>query len=421
MSKIGPTRRVVLSTASALLAGACSSRPGSIRTSTRGTAIVVGAGAFGGWTAWSLGTRGIRVTLVDTGGPGNERSSSGGETRLMREDYGANELYMRLAIRAFALWRKYQAEWKTRLYTETGRLLMVSSGGLADLEERAARLRRNNVQAELLGPDELGRRWPQMFTADVAGALYNPRAALMHARDACRAVAAAFVSTGGELLLARARPRHRDHRRIDVELDDGTRLSADMIVFACGPWLRSLFPSLFSQRLRVIRRDVMFFGTPADDPAFSLPNLPTWGFEGEQDDPMHRSASTAFSKYFGFPDVDGLGFKVCPIDQHVEVDPDTLDRRVAQRTIDEARAYLAYRFPRLAGQPVVRTRVCQTTDTDTADFVIDRHPEWENVWIAGGGSGHAFKHGPAIGEYLAARLVDGKVDRELDQAFRIRT
>lgn len=419
MSKRGPTRRVVLSTAGALFAGACALRS-SIGASTRGAAIVVGAGAYGGWTAWALAARGMRVTLIDTGGPGNERSSSGGETRLMREDYGANELYMRLAIRSFALWRKYQAEWKTRLYTETGRLLMVSSGVIADLEERAARLRRNNVPVELLGSAELSRRWPQMFTGDVAGALYNPRAALMHAREACGAVAAAFVSKGGELLRARARPRRREHRRCEVELDDGTRLSADMIVFACGPWLKALFPALFSQRLRVIRRDVMFFATPANDLAFSLPNLPTWGFEGEQDDPMHRSASTSFSKYYGFPDVDGHGFKVCPIDEATEVDPDTLDRRVTRRTIDEASAYLAYRFPRLAGRPVVRTRVCQTTDTDTADFVIDRHPEWQDVWIAGGGSGHAFKHGPAIGEYLAARLVDGKIDPELDQAFRIR-
>jgi glycine/D-amino acid oxidase-like deaminating enzyme len=362
----------------------------------------------------------VRVTLVDAYGPGNERSSSGGETRLMREDYGDRELYMRLAIRAFALWRKYQAQWKTRLFTETGRLLMASSGAIAALQERASRLRRNNVATELLGPDELSRRWPQMFTADTAGALYNPKAALLHARDDCRAVAAALVSAGGKLLVARARPRRRDHRACEVEFNDGTRLSADIIVFACGPWLKTLFPALFSHRFRVIRRDVLFFGTPANDPAFSLPNLPTWGFEDERDDPMHRSASTSFSAYYGFPDLEGRGVKVCPIDKDVEADPDTLDRRVAQTTIDAARAFLAHRFPRLAGQPVVGTRVCQTTDTSTADFVIDRHPEWENVWIAGGGSGHGFKHGPAIGEYLAARIVDGKVDQELDEAFRLR-
>ena len=81
------------------------------------------------------------------------------------------------------------------------------------------------------------------------------------------------------------------------------------------------------------------------------------------------------------------------------------------RDIDAARAFLAERFPGLAGAPLVESRVCQYENTSTGDFLIDRHPDFENVWLVGGGSGHGFKHGPAVGEHVCA-LIEGKADVE---------
>lgn len=108
---------------------------------------------------------------------------------------------------------------------------------------------------------------------------------------------------------------------------------------------------------------------------------------------------------YGFPNLETRGLKVA-FDKHgPPFDPDRDDRFVRSAKIHEARDYVAERFPALASAPVVETRVCQYENTSNGDFLIDRHPDFENVWLAGGGSGHGFKHGPAVGEYVAARVL----------------
>ena len=375
--------------------------------------VVVGAGAFGSWTAWFLREAGARVTLVDAYGPGNARASSGGETRLMRQDYGATEIYMRMAIRAYEHWRRYQDEWGVRLFTETGRLIMATPGGQQELDTRKARLERNGVETQVFGVDELRRRWPQIESSDVAGGLFNPRCALLHAREACREVANRFVASGGTYRVGRARLDPNGGARLShVTLEDGTRIATESVVFACGPWLKTLFPSVLGERLAVIRRDVFFIGTPAGDARFSHPRLPTWGVIG----PTEDKASLAF---YGFPDVDGRGVKVCPTNERNEFDPDRDDRRVNPYQAQRAYDYVARRFPGLRGQPIVETRACQVTNTADSHFLVDRHPNVENVWLVGGGSAHGFKHGPAMGQYVAARVLNSETVPEYDQTFAL--
>jgi len=107
------------------------------------------------------------------------------------------------------------------------------------------------------------------------------------------------------------------------------------------------------------------------------------------------------------PDLESRGFKIAN-DRHGEaVDPDTQSRLPSAEGIATARKYLARRFPALKDAPVVETRVCQYENTSNGDFLIDRHPAFENVWLVGGGSGHGFKHGPSLGEYVAARVKQG--------------
>lgn len=110
---------------------------------------------------------------------------------------------------------------------------------------------------------------------------------------------------------------------------------------------------------------------------------------------------------YGMPDLETRGLKIA-IDRHGErVDPDRQSRVVSTHGVETARWYIAKRFPDLRDAPIVDTRVCQYENTCNGDFLIDRHPQMENVWFVGGGSGHGFKHGPAVGEYIAAQVVDG--------------
>jgi glycine/D-amino acid oxidase-like deaminating enzyme len=175
-----------------------------------------------------------------------------------------------------------------------------------------------------------------------------------------------------------------------VQTQSGRRVAAGNYVFACGPWLPKLFPGLLRDRIHPSRQEVFFFGPPTNARLFSPEALPIWiDFKDEA---------------YGFPDLENRGVKVA-IDRHgPPFDPDSGERVVTSQGLVEVRNYLARRMPGLKDAPVVETRVCQYENTSNGDFLIDRHPEYENVWLVGGGSGHGFKHGPVVGEYVAARL-----------------
>jgi sarcosine oxidase len=178
-----------------------------------------------------------------------------------------------------------------------------------------------------------------------------------------------------------------------VQTKQGEPINAGQFVFACGAWLGQIFPNDLGSRIFPSRQEVFFFGIPAGETRFAPPSLPTWLFQEDL--------------VYGMPDIEGRGLKIA-FDEHGErVDPDTQSRIVTPEMTKSVREYVARRFPDLRDAPIVETRVCQYENTSSGDFLIDRHPEMENLWFAGGGSGHGFKHGPAVGEYLAGRLLDG--------------
>src|SRR5438874_2637349 len=88
---------------------------------------VIGAGAFGGWTALHLRRGGAEVTLVDAWGPGNSRASSGGETRVIRTVYGATRQYVEMAARALTLWAEWDRTAREQFYRRTGVLWMTGA------------------------------------------------------------------------------------------------------------------------------------------------------------------------------------------------------------------------------------------------------------------------------------------------------
>jgi glycine/D-amino acid oxidase-like deaminating enzyme len=359
--------------------------------STKIHVVVVGAGAFGGWTALYLLRSGARVTLLDAWGAGNSRSSSGGETRVIRGAYGPDQPYTKLAARAMEMWKEHEAQWKRKFFYPIGVLWMVEGAG--EFERGSLPLLKDaGIPFEQLAVGEMARRWPQINFQGISWGIYEPHSGYLLARASAQAVVDQFVAEGGEYRQAAVTSQDlEDGGRKELTLSDGTKLTADRYVFACGPWLGKLFPQTVGPHFVATKQDVFFFGTPAGDQRFDESEIPVWADHGEH-------------FMYGIPGNQGRGFKLADDTRGPKFDP-TLGERIIDGTrLDEARHYLAHRFPGMKGVPLVESRVCQYEDTADHNFIIDRHPANANVWIVGGGSGHGFKHGPALGE-MVARLV----------------
>jgi sarcosine oxidase len=360
--------------------------------------LVVGAGVFGAWTAWQLARRGQRVLLVDAYGPGNSRASSGGESRIIRMGYGADELYTRWAMRSLVRWKELFAETakSPALFHETG-VLWLANKECAGFNDMTAVLTRCNVPFEALTSSAIAQRYPQFSSRDLNSGILEMESGVLMGRRAVIAVLERALSLGVEYHQAQVRPSNaadvRSSRVNAISTCDGERISAGQFIFACGAWLGKIFPEILGPRIFPSRQEVFFFGLPPGDRQFSAGSLPTWLIQADE--------------VYGMPSLEWRGFKIAFDGHGQRVDPDTQTRVVSAESIERVRAYVAKRFPALANAPIVETRVCQYENTSNGDFLIDRHPEMNNVWFAGGGSGHGFKHGPAFGEYVAQQILDG--------------
>jgi len=367
---------------------------GKTTTPPRGTrVVVVGAGAFGGWTALMLRRRGARVTLVDAWGPGNSRASSGGETRVIRGVYGPDRIYTRMAARSFTLWHEAEARWGKKLYRRTGALWMVADEG-EFVRASMPILRESGFAYEELTAADAAKRYPQIDFGGIRWALFEKEAGYLLARRSCADVLVGFLAEGGEYREALVAPGTVEGGiRAGLTLSDGSKHEANLYVFACGPWLPKLFPDLLGDKIQPTRQEVLYFGTPAGDDRFSEARFPVW---------------VEVPRFFyGIPGNERRGFKIADDARGAAFDPTDGDRRPSEAAIQAAREYLARRFPALKEAPLVESRVCQYENSPDHHFLVDRHPNANNIWIVGGGSGHGFKHGPALGE-LAADIVLGR-------------
>jgi glycine/D-amino acid oxidase-like deaminating enzyme len=243
---------------------------------------------------------------------------------------------------------------------------------------------------------------------DVTFALYDPRAGVVRARRACEVVAEAFRQSGGEVLMGYAAPGDRNGALLQNIRTTGpvATLTAGTFVFALGPWFPKAFPDLMASRIRTPLGHVHYFGTPAGSDRFTFPNLPSFNFPGVT----------------GWPALppDNRGFRV-RLRGSSPTDPDTSDRAFDRSHDTLARNFLAERFPLLSTAPLLETRACHYEMSASGNFIVDRHPGFSNVWVAGGGTAEGFKFGPVLGEYIAKRVLGMEDDPALAKAFALPT
>jgi glycine/D-amino acid oxidase-like deaminating enzyme len=366
--------------------------------------LVIGAGSMGAWTALHAVRGGRKVALVDAYGAGHSRATSGDETRIIRSSHGDDAFYSRWSRTARDAWQALGNEVGERLLVQAGALWFAHRPDGFEAASEAT-LRGLDIPVERLDPPDVSTRWPVVAADDLAFALHEPEGGLLMARRGVAAAVRVFERESGRFELASVRPGRSEGRRLlDVVDDGGRRRSSDEFVFACGPWLPRLFPEVLGDLIRVTKQDVLFVGPPGGDSRFDSDHLPSW---------VDYDAA-----FYGIPGVEGRGPKVAPDRYGPVFDPSHGDRIVDPETVRLARHFMALRFPLLADQPITETRVCQYETTPDTHFIIDRHPDFENVWLVGGGSGHGFKHGPMIGRYVVDRL-DGRPPEDDDDRFSL--
>lgn len=361
-------------------------------TQVHSRVFVIGAGAFGVWAAWWLKRLGVDVLLVDARGPGNPHSSSGGDTRVVRSVYGSDRLYTEMVCRSLVHWRELSTTTGDKLFFETG-ALWTSGDTLPYVETALPILRDFGLELERLEPREVAARFPQFDERTIRLAYFEPQAGVVRAAEACRSLVESFVSNGGRYRRANVELALASHEHVEVRVE-GETVAADMYVFACGPWLRSLFPEVLENRMHVTRQEEYYFAVPR-------------GTEGFGPDRMPVSFDFGERVIVCLPDVDGQGFKIVDDSRGEPYDPSSGDRTPTPGEVQRLREYLAERFPALSDAPFLEGRVCQYANSPDGDLIVDRHPHHRNCWLVGGGSGHGFKLSPAVGESVARAIVEG--------------
>jgi len=377
-------------------AGLGASRASSVKPHV----VVIGAGAFGGWSALHLLKLGADVTIIDRWGAGNALSSSGGKSRVIRSIYGPDRIYSEMVKRAYELWENLAASTREKLYAETGALWMLEGD---DAYVRAALpiVRELGFVVDEFSVADAAKRYPQIGFDKIKSVYLEHRAGALFARHACQVVEKAVESAGGRYLTAAVKPGRIANGAMSSVVADGKTIKADHYVFACGPWLGSIFPDVIGDAVRATRQEVYYFGIPKGD-AYLAGHLPIWIDFGEH-------------IIYGIPGIDGRWFKLADDTRGGAIDPTTMPRTKTEAGVAHAREFLAKRFPQIAKQPLLSAEVCQYENSPDGNLIIDRHPNASNVWIAGGGSGHGFKLSPVVGEMVAQAVLQGK---ETPKMFR---
>ena len=347
------------------------------------SAVIVGAGAFGASLAWWLARNGAQVTLVDQFEPGDPRATSGGESRLIRCGHGPHAGYTASARRARTLWRELEAECGEDLMVECGVTWLAhrEDGWEA---ETIATLAAQGIPHARLAPEAGAGLFPSFDPTGLAFLLHEPDAGVLRAQRAVRALARQAAAHGADVVRARAQPEGAAAR-----LEDGRVFEADVVVWACGAWLGRLFGEHVA--LRTTCQELFFFdGGPA------------WRADGV---PAFVDFDRAI---YGTRDIDALGVKAAPDFDGPPLAPEAELPAAGAEGEAIARAFLAERFPGLAGARLSGSKTCRYELSADSHFIAAPHPEHPTVWLLGGGSGHGFKHGPAMAERMAVALSGGE-------------
>ncbi|MFT4725913.1 MAG: glycine/D-amino acid oxidase-like deaminating enzyme [Granulosicoccus sp.] len=347
----------------------------------RSNIIVVGGGIAGAMTALNLQRRGERVTLIDRWEPGHPRAASTDNNRVIRAISGRDEFYTRWARESRIRWLELQAESGQNLMYECGALILATEGHCDWEDGTADTFDKVGVPYFKYSPADVSARFPQFRIPDIAYALFEPEAGMLMAHRCVITTINLFKQAGGTVVRGKVTTDTSERPMLD-----GKPLEADVIVIATGAWAADMFPRSIKPLSTIVGINVLYTSTPDGSDAFDMEKMPCWIDHGQGS--------------FGLPSSEGSGVKAAVVIPD-KIDLDNDERLIRRESLTRTRSYIRHRFPQLENQKIVDSKFNQIILTPDTHFIVDWHPEHENVLFAGGCSGHLFKHGPMFGEFVA--------------------
>lgn len=366
--------------------------------------VVIGAGAFGGWSALYLLRKGFKVTMIDAWGPGNSRSSSGDETRVIRSTYGSNETYFDLNVRALELWKENQVRFGKKIFFNNGVMWFCYEESTPLVDDSFPFALKHKMAYEYLSPKDIQLRYPVVNTSDLHHAFFDPYGGYLKARESVQNVQEAFLKEGGIYIQSHVMPFSGTTLR-ELLLSNGNKIKGEAYLFACGSWMGKLFPDVLKNIITCTKQEVYYFGAPPEN-SYAFEDLPAWIDVDGKD------------FYYGIPGNAHRGFKIGVDIRGEPFDPTAGERTLTPGALEGARKFIGHRFPKLKDAPLLEHRVCPYENSPDGNFIFDLLPESDNVFLLGGGSGHGFKHGPAIGELVSEVFCGNKKVPELFALFK---
>ena len=366
-------------------------------------AIVAGLGGMGSAAAYHLAGRGRRVLGLERYTPAHDKGSSHGQSRIIRQAYFEDPAYVPLLLRAYELWERLERETGEDLMTLTGGLMIgppesdTFKGSRASADE-------HGLPYEVLDTPELKRRYPMFEPTEGTVALFEEKAGFVRPEAAVKAHLSRAEALGADLRFGEEilvwEPTASGVR---VETASGV-YEAERLVVTAGAWAPKLLADL-GLPLEVTRQILFWFDPKGGIEAFLPDRFPIFIWEPEDG-----------NAFYSIPAHDGPGGGVKVAFFRADgtpADPDTIDREVHDHEVGFMREYLARYVPDLDGE-FLYAKTCMYTNTPDEHFVISTHPEYPQVAVAAGFSGHGFKFCGVVGEILADLVTRGETSRPIN-------